>query len=83
MCGRTRQTLGEEQVLHAAGARRWVDRQQYQPSYNAAPGFPAPVVRAEGDETVVHTMRCGCAVLCCAALCGAVVRCTWALLQWC
>ncbi|EFN51676.1 hypothetical protein CHLNCDRAFT_139906 [Chlorella variabilis] len=59
MCGRTRQTLGEEQVLHAAGARRWVDRQQYQPSYNAAPGFPAPVVRAEGDETVVHTMRWG------------------------
>ena len=57
-------TLGEEQVLQTAGARRWVGSEAYHPSYNASPGSALPVVRLStapddqaAPEVVVHTMR--------------------------
>lgn len=58
MCGRTRCSLGEEQVVRAAGTSRWVDRERYRPSYNVTPGAATPVVRvASGGERQVQSMR--------------------------
>ena len=45
------------QVLRAAGAARWVDREAYQPSYNVSPGSATPVVVAGADGVQVQTMR--------------------------
>ncbi|KAL4428602.1 hypothetical protein ABPG77_008914 [Micractinium sp. CCAP 211/92] len=60
MCGRTRCSLGEEQVVRAAGTSRWVDRERYRPSYNVTPGAATPVVRvASGGERQVQSMRWG------------------------
>ncbi|KAL4434364.1 hypothetical protein ABPG75_000805 [Micractinium tetrahymenae] len=60
MCGRSRCSLGEEQVARAAGTSRWADRQLYRPSHNVAPGAATPVVRVASDgERQVQSMRWG------------------------
>lgn len=57
MCGRTRVSLAPEQALRAAGTARWVNREAYQPSYNAAPGAATPVVLHGPDGLQLQTMR--------------------------
>lgn len=58
MCGRTRCTLASDQVVRAAGTSRWVNPDDYRPSYNASPGFSTPVVRMASEGPQIETMRC-------------------------
>lgn len=44
--------------MRAAGTSRWVDQEQYRPSYNVTPGAATPVVRVSSDgERQVQSMR--------------------------
>ena len=58
MCGRTRCTLAPDRVVRAAGTSRWVNPDDYRPSYNATPGFSTPVVRLASQGPQIETMRC-------------------------
>mmetsp|Transcript_10982 Transcript_10982/g.31018 ORF Transcript_10982/g.31018 Transcript_10982/m.31018 type:complete len:332 (-) Transcript_10982:538-1533(-) len=62
MCGRTRVSLNEQQLLTAVGGRQvqWVDRERYRPSSNVSPGTRAPVITVTSTGTwQLQTMTWG------------------------
>ena len=56
MCGRARCALSHEKIEQLTGAKKWENKENYKPTYNAAPGRDLPVL-LPGSSTVSRELK--------------------------